>query len=452
MLVTKNIEKLEQSRVKLTVTVSKEDVRSTYDNLIKDYTKTMVMDGFRKGKVPASVLERKFGAQLKMDAMAKIMDDALLAALENETMAPIAYSQPDFDGEPAINLEEDFIFSVNYDVMPEVNVGDISGVQYELPVVSIAKSDENRELEELRDRNALIIDREDSALAKKGDIATVDYSELDENGQAVPGSDRQDFAFEIGSGHNLYDFDKDVEGMKKDEEKVFTKSFPEDYRYSELAGKEKKIRLKLKKLKGKELPALDDELAQDVSEKFKTLDDLKADIRKKLEKQLEDKLKSLKEKAIIEALLERSSIELPLSIIEAELEMRLRNLMQRTGIDDMDRFASVAAMSGRSLDQLKDEWRPDAIKAIKTRFILDKLLEEGKYETNDEELEDAYNKMAEEASQSVEEIKSEYEKHGMQDYLKDRLREDKLLADLEKKMTQKKGKKLAFMDLFKENE
>lgn len=452
MLVTKNIEKLEQSRVKLTITVSKEDVRSAYDNLIKDYTKTMVMDGFRKGKVPASVLERKFGAQLKMDAMAKIMDDALQAALENETMAPIAYSQPDINGEPELNLEEDFVFSVNYDVMPEVNVGDISGAQYELPVVSIAKSDENRELEELRERNALIIDREDSASAKKGDIATVDYSELDENGQAVSGSDRQDFAFEIGSGHNLYDFDKDVEGMKKDEEKVFTKSFPEDYRYSELAGKEKKIRLKLKKLKGKELPALDDELAQDVSEKFKTLDDLKADIRKKLEKQMEDKLKSLKEKAIIEALLERSTIELPLSIIEAELEMRLRNLMQRTGIDDMDRFASVAAMSGRSLDQLKDEWRPDAIKAIKTRFILDKLLEEGKYETNDEELEDAYTKMAEEAAQSVEEIKSEYEKHGMQDYLKDRLREDKLLADLEKKMTQKKGKKLAFMDLFKENE
>lgn len=452
MLVTKNIERLEHSRARLTVTVSKEDIHSAYNKLIEDYTKNVVIDGFRKGKVPASVLERKFGPQLKLDAMSRIIEEALESALEGEKLSPLAYSRPELDGEPALDFDNDFSFTVTYDVMPEVLAGDISSVEYELPEVSISKVDIDRELEEIRERNALVIDRDDNAKAQKGDIATVNYSELDENGNSIKATEREDFAFEIGTAYNLYDFDNDIIGMQKGEEKILNKSFSADYRYPELAGQEKKIKVKLGKLKGKELPALDDELAQDVSDNFKTLDDLKADTKSKLEKRLEDKLKMQKEKAVIDSLLERSQIDLPSSIIEAELEMRMQNLMQRSGIEDVKKFEALVAMSGRKLEQLKEEWRPDAEKAIKTRFILDKLLEEGKYEASDEELENEFKKLAQESSMPIEEFKEEYEKRGMNDYLKDRIKEDKLMADLEKKMIFKKGKKMAFLDLFKENE
>lgn len=452
VVVTKNIEKLERSAVRLTVTVGKDDVKAAYDGLLKDYAKNVRIDGFRKGKVPSNILERKFGPQLRLDAMGRVMDEAVEKALEGEALVPLSYAQPALDGQPAFDLDADFSFSVTYDVFPEVVPGDIDGMDLELPQVAIAKADEERELAEIRERNAIVMDKDDKAAAKKGDIATVDYSELDESGEPVKGTERQDFVFELGTGHNLYKFDDDVIGMKKDDEKTIEKAFPADFEYSELAGQTKKLRVKLSKLKEKQLPALDDELAQDVSEKFKTLDDLKADIRAKLEKRLEDRLKTLREKGVVDALVEKSTVDLPASMVAAELDMRLRNLMQRMGIDNEERLAQIVSMSGRSVDQLREEWRPEAEKAIKTRLVLDKLTEEGKYTASDDDVAAEYAKMAADSNLSVDEVKAEYERRGMVEYLVDRIKEDRLIADLEKKMKLKKGKKIAFVDLFKENE
>jgi trigger factor len=450
--VTKNFEKLEHSAVKLTVTVGKTDVRAAYDDLLKEYARNVHIDGFRKGKVPTTILERKFGSQLKLDAMGRVLDKAVESALEGETLVPLAYAQPSLDGEPTFDLEKDFIFSVTYDVFPEVTPGDIEGAELEVPACSIAKADEERELDEIRERNAIVMDKDDAAAARKGDIATVDYSELDAEGNAIAGSERQDFVFEIGSGHNLYKFDDEFIGMKKDMEKTIDKVFPPEYEYSELAGQTRKLRIKLSKLKEKKLPVLDDDLAQDVSEKFKTLDDLKADVRAKLDKRLEDRMRSLKEKAILEALVERSKVAVPASMLAAELDMRMRNLMQRMGIEDEAKLAQIISMSGRTTEQLYDEWRPEAEHSIKTRLIMDKLVTDGSYAATDDDVAAEYARMAADSSMSVEEIKAEYERRGMVDYLKDRVKEDRLLADLEKKVKVKKGKKVAFVDLFKENE
>lgn len=452
MIAGKNIEKLEQSSARLTVTIGKEAVRQSYDDLLKDYGKNVRMDGFRPGKVPASVIERKFGSELKIEAMAKVMDKAVEEALEGETLVPLAYAQPVLEGEPAFELDKDFTFSVSYDVFPDVVPGDVTGAEIELPQVSVAKADEERELAEIRERNAIVMDKVDGTKAKKGDIATVDYAELDETGVPVKETERQDFVFEIGGGYNLYKFDDDVIGMKKGDEKVIDKTFPEDFEYAELAGKAKKLSVKLSKLKEKKLPELDDDLAQDVSEKFKTLDDLKADIKARLQKRLDDHLRSLRERGLIDALLERSTVDLPASMLNAELEMRKRNLMQRMNLESEERLVQIVSMSGRTVEGLYDEWRPDAEKAIKTRLILDKLVSEGDFAVADEDMDAEYAKMAAESSLSVDDIKAEYQKRDMIDYLKDRIKEDKLLSGLADKVKVKKGKKVAFVDLFKENE
>jgi trigger factor len=452
VVVQKSFEKLEHSAVRLTVSVGKDDVQATYNALLKDYAKDVRIDGFRKGKVPATILERKFGPQLKMDTMGRIMDEAVEKALEGEKLLPLSYAQPSMDGQPKFEIDSDFSFSVTYDVYPEVAAGDVTGVEIESPQVAVAKADQDRELEEIRERNAIVMDKDDKAAAKKGDIATVDYSELDESVNPIPGSERQDFVFEIGTGHNLYKFDDDCIGLKKGDEKIVDKSYPDDFEYSELAGKTKKLKIKLTKLKEKKLPDLDDELAQDVSEKFKTLDDLKADIKEKLEKKLAERLKSLKEKSIIDALVERSTIEIPVSMIGAELDMRIRNLMQRMGIEDEAKLTQIISMSGRSIDQLREEWRPEAEKAIKTRLVMDKLVADGGYTASEEDVAAEYAKMAAESSLASEEVKAEYERRGMVEYLHDRIKEDKLFVDLEKKVKIKKDKKVAFVDLFKENE
>ena len=452
MNVTKNIEKLDNSSARLSVTVGADDVQASYDAMIKDYAKNIRIDGFRKGKVPANILERKFGPQLKSEAMAKLMEDAVEKALEGETLVPLAYAQPSVESEPVFELGKDFTFSIKYDVFPEVLPGDVTGAEIELPVCTITKADEDREMDEVRERNALVMDREDGAKARKGDIATVDYAEVDASDASIKGTERQDFVFEIGTGHNLYKFDDDVIGLKKGDSKIIEKTFPADFEYSELASQTKRLSISLTKLKEKKLPELDDDLAQDVSEKYKTLDDLKADLKAKLEKRLADRLKSLSEKAVVDVLLEKTTLVLPPSMIEAELEMRKRNLMQRMGLDGEEKLEHIVGMSGRSMQSLYDEWRPDAERAIKTRLILDKLVAEGKYEASAEEVETEFAKMAEESGMPVDEVKAEYERRGMLEYLKDRIKEDKVMAELLAKIKTKKGKKLAFVDLFKENE
>ncbi|HAP44411.1 MAG TPA: trigger factor [Spirochaetaceae bacterium] len=449
--VSKTFDKLANSAVKLTVTVAKDEVQKSYGEMIKDYVKNVQLPGFRKGKVPTNVLERKFGEQLKVEAMSRLMDDAVQSALEGESLVPLQYSQPELDGQPDYQPGEAFSFAITYDVFPAVTVGDLGGAELEVPVCVIAKADEERELAEIRERNAIVMDKAATAKAAKSDVATIDYVELDAEGKEIEGTKRQDFVFEIGSGNNLYKLDDDLVGLKVGAEKVIEKTFPADYEYNELAGTTKKLNVKLTKLKEKKLPELDDDLAQDVSEQFKTLDDLKADIRAKLEKRLADQLKSLQEKALIEKLLEKATVELPASMVRAELEMRLRNLMERMGMKDAAQFQQILTMSGKSPDDLFNEWRPDAQKAIKTRLMLDKLVSDSGLGASDEDVTVEYAKMAEGSSMTVEQVKEEYERRKMVDYLRDRIKEDKLLADLMGKTKLKKGKKLAFVDLVKEN-
>ncbi len=452
MIASKKIERLPDSAARLTVTVGAREARAEYDALLAEYSKKARIDGFRTGKVPVAVLERKFGEEMRVEAMGRILEKGVEEALKDETLVPLAYSGPALEGDPAFELDKDFTYTVTYDVFPEVKPGDWKGIEIEIPQVSIAKADEDRELQEIRERNAIVVEKDSKAAAAKGDIVTVDYRELAADGSTVPGSERADFVFEIGTGYNLFKFDDDVVGMKKGDEKTLEKTYPADFENKDLAGSTRKIAVSIKQIKVKKLPDLDDELAQDVSEKFKTLEDLKADLRKNMERRMEARLRQLKEKAIVEALLARSEAELPKSMVDAELAMRWRNFVQQTTGGDENQMARLLTMTGRTPQSVIDEWRPSAEKAIRTRLVLEKLTEEGKYEASEEDQEREYAKMAEESSLSVDEVKAEYKKHDALEYLKDRIREDKLMEAILAEAKIKKGKKTAFVDLFKESE
>jgi len=452
MVANKKIERVEHSAVKLTVTVAKDDVKKEYAKTVLDYTKNVQIDGFRRGKVPASVLERKFGDALRADAMGRIMEAAVEEAIKDIEEKPLAYSTPTMDEEPKFSMDEDFTFMVQYDVFPTVPVAEWKGLEIEVPEVKVTDEDEKRELDQVRERNAIVVEKAEGATAAKGDVATVEYRELAEDGTAVAGSERQDFTFEIGSGYNLYKFDDDVVGMKKGDTKKITKTFPADYEYKELAGRSVTVEVKVTTLKAKNLPELDDELAQDVSEKYKTLADLKADLRKQLDKRLEDKLRQIREKGVIDGILGRTTVDLPLSMVNAELGMRWENLKQQMGLDSDEKLDRILSFSGKTRVDLINDWKPNAEKAIATRLILEKLTEEGKYECSDADLDAEWKRMSEESGLSIDEIKAEYEKRGSLEYLKDRVKEDKLLAEILAATKVKKGKKLAFVDLFADNE
>jgi len=449
---SKNIEKLEHSAVKLSLTVPQEDVKKVYDSMIAEYSRTVHIDGFRAGHVPAAVLLRKFGEELKIEAMGRVLEKAVEEAVADVEEKPIVYSTPSLEGQPEFDPGKDFSFAVTYDTFPKVEVTDWKGLELEIPSAEILSQDEDRELDQLRERNAIVVEKDEGAAAAKGDVVTVDYRELDAEAATIEGSERQDFTFELGTGYNIYKFDDELVGMKKDEERTFEKSFPADYEDGDLAGRTVKIAVKLAKIKGKKLPDLDDEFAQDVSEKFKTLADLKADIRARLEKDLTDKLRQIKEQTIVERLLVRTTVDLPRSMVDAELAMRLDSLKRQMKIDTDENLERFLSYSGKSRAELLEQWRPSAEKAITTRLVLEKLTEEGKYECGAEELEAEYERQAKENSLSAEEIKAEYERRGSVDYLKDRIKEDKLMDAIFAAATVKQGKKVSFMDLFKDNE
>ncbi len=446
MVANKNIERLEHSNVRLTVTVPAADCRKEYDGLLAEYSKSVAIPGFRKGHVPASVLERKFGDGLRLDAMGKLLEKAVEEVLQEIPEKPIAYSQPSLEGNPEFAVDKDFTFSVTYDIYPEIVAPDWKGLAIEVPEATVELADEEREIEAMRDRNAIVMEKEASALAVRGDIATVNFQELGADGEAVAGSSREDFAFEIGSGYNLYKFDDEVIGMVKDETKSFEKTFPADYEYSELAGKTVKVQITLTKLKEKKLPDLDDDFAQDVSEKYKTLDDLKSDVRRQLEKRLEDRLRQLREKSLLDALMTRTAVDLPASMVEAELAMRLDTMMRQMGIESIEQLDRTLSYSGKTRNDLLEGWRPNAEKSIATRLVLQKLTADGNYVCSDADLESELERVAQESNLSVEEVRAEYEKHDNLDYLRERIKEDRLLADMLAAATVKKGARLSYMD------
>lgn len=450
MNLNKTITKLEKSRVKLEVTIGQEEIAKSYRELLVKYSKTIQLPGFRKGKVPVKILETKYGEALKGDVAGDIMEKALGEIFEsaNEFERPLPYAQPALDSAPNFDLTKDLSFSVTYDVFPEVKLGAFDGFKLELPVVTIGDTEMKEELDAIRERNAIVVDRNDGDKAVKDNIVTVNYCDLNEDGSVVEGSERQDFVFTLGSEQNIYKFDDKVIGMKKGEIKEFTKKFPADFSDVDIAGKSKKIRVTLTALKERKLPDLDDELAQDVSEKYKNLDDLKNDIRKNMETALENKMKELKTNALLEKILEKNTFEVPESMISAELESRWQMLAQRFRTD-VAQLEKLIISSGQTKDAMLKEWRAEAEKMLKSRVIVELLLKDREITVTPEDVEAQYEKMAQGGGITVDEVKKHYADPRKKEYLIDDIKEQRLYAQLLENCTLSKGAKTAFADLFK---
>ena len=442
--VTKKIENLENSSVKLTVTIGKADVAASYNEVVAKYAKNIQIPGFRKGKVPVSVLERKYGDALKNDAVSEIIEKALGDIFDEfdknkADERPLPYSQPSIDDIPLLDTSKDLTFSVKYDVFPKVEVKNFDGIEIKVPQVSITDDDLKEELEAIRQRNAMVIDKKDDEAVAKDDIVTVNYCELDDKDAEIAGSQRQDFVFTVGTEQNIYKFDNDIIGMKKGETKDLSK---------ELDGENKKVRVTVTAVKVRNVPELDDELAQDVSDKYNNLEDMKNDIKKNLETALENKLKEIKSNSLLEQLVEKNPVELPASMVKAELDSRFRMMAQQfqTTTEQLEKMLTSA---GQNKEDMLTQWTGDAEKMLKSRIIVESLLKEKDISVTAEEVEAEYEKIAAGAGVTVEEVKKHYEDPRAKEYLEDEAKEQKLYTMLFEQVKVSKGDKTTFADLFK---
>ena len=452
MKVTKEIEKLEHSAAKLTVTVAKKDVADSYNETISRYVKQVQIPGFRKGHVPASVLERKYGEQIKMEAASDLIDKSLNEIFSDEKELenrPLPYAQPVLEKMPEFDTSKDFVYTVTYDVFPKVDLKsfDFKSVTIKEPQVTVGDAELNEELKGIQERNAVVIDKKDDEKAEKANIVTISIVEKDENGAEIASTKREEFTFTLGTAENVYKIDDDLIGMKKGESKEVSKTYDKDEKDAELAGKTKKYSVTVKQIKVRNLPALDDDLAQDVNEKFKTLDDLKKDIMQKLENARTNKINEIKTNELLSALVEKNPFEIPASMLNAELDGRWRMMAQQfqTTPEELDK---MIAASGQKKEDMLKEWTGDAEKMLKSRIIVDNLLKERNISVTPEEIESEYQKIADANGISVDEVKQHYADPRSKEYLIDEAKEQKLYKEIFAEVKLGKGDKISFKELF----
>ena len=347
-----------------------------------------------------------------------------------------------------LDVTKDLTFSVTYDIFPTVKIESLDGITIKEPVVEVGEAELNKELQQIRERNAMVLDKKDDETAAKDDIATVNYCELGDDGAELEGTQRQDFVFTIGSGQNIFKFDDDIIGMKKDETKEITKTYGDDFEDKELAGTTKKIKVTLTALKVRNLPDLDDELAQDVNEKYKTLEDMKSDIMRNMEAIRDRRINEIKSNALLEQLVEKYNFDLPKSMVQAELDHRWRMMAQQFGTTP-EQLDKLVASSGQSKETMLTEWTGDAEKMLKSRIIVESLLKDRNITVTPEEIEQEMESIAEKSGVSVEEVKKHYADPRSKEYLIDDTKEQKLYKELFGQVTVTTGDKMAFADLFK---
>ncbi len=447
MKITKEFTKLEKSAVKLTVTIAKKDVEETYKDTLSKYVKNAQIPGFRKGHVPTNVLERKYGDSLKADTISELIDKSFAEIFDKEEEnRPLPYAQPVMEKMPDLDVSKDLTYTVTYDVFPKVEVKEFGGITVKEPQVSIGEAELNEELKGMQERNAMVIEKKDGTVAKDN-IVTINYCELDDEGKEIKDSKREDFVFTVGTGENIYKIDDELIGMKKGETKEITKKYKKDDADADLAGKTKKISVIVKAVKVRDLPALDDDFAQDCNEKYKTLADMKADITRNMETAKSRKIKELKNNSLLSQLVEKNPFDIPASMLDAELDGRW-NMMAQQFQTSPEQLEKMITASGQTKEAMLKEWAPESEKMLKSRIIVDTLIRERNISVTPEEIEAEYQKIADEGGMTLDEVKKHYNDARAKEYLIDDAKENKLYDELYKEIKVSKGDKVSFKELF----
>lgn len=448
MVSDKKVKELENSTVELSLTVGADAVKSSYDQVLKKYMKSAHIKGFRKGKVPAKVLETKYGEALKDESMMNIMDEALKTAIDeiDEKHRPLPYSSPTLLNEEntSLDLDSDFTFSVTYEVYPSVSISKFSDYTVEVPEVTVTEDDIVPELTALQDQNALVAEADTPV--QKQSIVTVTFWEVDEEENEVPDTRRDEFTFTLGAGYNRYQIDEDIIGMSKGEIKVIEKTYPEDFHASDLAGKSVRLHVEIDAVKKRDIPELDDEFAQDISESYNTLDDLKNDIRSRLENDVKTRMKDLKLGRIIKHIIEDHPFTLPSSMVDAQVEQSWQNYIRQYQIPE-EQMIKILEAQGLTKERFTENWRASAESTLKHSIILQEFIKSQDIEVTDEQLNEAFSKEMEDAPEDLStEVKDYY-----REMLKDRLKQQQAAELLIEKNTFTSGASMGLRDFLEGN-
>ena len=393
----KSCEKLEKSMVALTVEVSAGEFEAAVEKAYRKQRGSIRVPGFRPGKAPRKMIENMYGAGVFYEeAVNEALPDAYTAAVKEQELEVVGYPEVEL-----LNVgKEGFSFKATVAVYPEVTLGQYKGVEAPKAEVSVTDEDVEGRIKEMADRNSRMVSVEDRAVAK-GDIANIDFEGF-LDGVPFDGGKSDSFDLEIGSGQFVPGFEDQVAGMSISEEKDIDITFPEDY-HADLAGKAVVFHVKVNAIKVKEIPALDDEFAKDVSE-FDTLEELKKDVREKMLAEREEGAKRAFEDAAMAKVAAGIQSDIPDAMIEEQARRFVDNFrmqLQSQGVP----YEQYMKMTGMEEEKLMADAKAPAEGQVRMDLAIAAIVKAEGLEASDEDVEAEYNKMAGQYGMDVENVK-----------------------------------------------
>ena len=394
------VEKLEKNMAKLTVEVSAEDFKAAIKKTFNKNKNRFAIPGFRKGKAPQAMIEKMYGEGVFYEDAADEAINASYAEAMKESGLDIV-SRPEVTIEK-IGKDEPFVYSALVAVKPEVTLGQYKGVEVEKADASVSAEDVEAELKKVQEQNARLLTVEDRGV-EDGDQTVIDFEGF-VDGKGFEGGKAEDYPLTIGSHSFIDTFEEQLIGKKIGEECEVNVTFPTEYHAADLAGKPATFKVTVKEIKVKELPELNDEFASEVSE-FDTLDEYKKDVEKKLAEKKEIEANSKNEDAVVAKVVENATMEIPDKMIDAQAENMVQDMarrMQSQGLS-LDMYLKY---TGMTVEQMKEQARPDAEKRIRTRLVLEAVAKAENIQISDEKVDEEVAKMAEAYKMEVEKLKS----------------------------------------------
>lgn len=389
----------EKNMVKLTIEVSAEEFEKGMQKAYEKNKSKMSVPGFRKGKVPRQMLEKMYGpGMFYEDAANAIIPDAYAQAADESKLEIV--SQPEIDV-TQIEKGKPFIFTATVAVKPEVTLGQYKDIEIEKINVEVTDEEVAAEIDRAREQNSRTVSVEGRAVQDK-DVAVIDFEGF-VDGEAFEGGKGENYSLTIGSHSFIDTFEDQLIGKNIGEEVEVNVTFPEDYHAENLKGKPAMFKVVIKEIKAKELPELDDEFAQDVSE-FDTLDEYKADVKKNLEEKKAKSAEREKEAKVVEKIVENASFDVPEAMIQFQVRQMAEDFAQRMSAQGIS-IEQYMQYTGMTPDRLFDDMRPEAEKRVKNGLVLEAVVKAENIEVTETDIEEELKNMASMYQMEVEKIK-----------------------------------------------
>lgn len=393
-------EKKEGNQGLLTVTVPKEEVDKGLDKAFKKVVKQINVPGFRKGKMPRPLFEQRFGVEsLYQDALDFILPEAYGNAVEEAEINPV--DRPEIDV-TQMEKGKELIFEATVTVEPEVELGDYKGLSIEKQDREVTDEEFNQAIEDAVSRQAELTVKEGEIA--EGDVVNINFDGY-VDGEAFEGGQAEGYDLEIGSGSFIPGFEEQLIGLKANDSKDVVVTFPEEYHAEELAGKEATFKCEVNEVKSKEIPELDDELAQELDESVSTVDEYKEKLRKDLEEAKVNQAEATEKEEAITKATDNAKVDIPEAMINTELDRMMQEFEQRISQQGLN-LELYYQFSGQSEEELKAQMKEDAEKRVKTNLTLRAISDAENIEVSDADVEAEFAKMSEQFGLSVEDIKA----------------------------------------------